>query len=116
MTYNKDYYDDEEIISLKSYIEKIKKEIIERQDIVKKSKEELDDLYDSMQSLGSVFKRAEEAVNYSLRIQEKNALKKQIDIKRKNITEQEKDLQKAKELLSITQKELEELIKERMIQ
>ena len=98
MTYNNDYYDDEEILSLKSYIEKIKEEIKAREQLVNKSREELEDLYDSIKSLGSVFKRTENAVNYNLRMQEKNTIKKQVDAKKQDITEQEKDLQKAKDL------------------
>ena len=116
MTYNNDYYDDEEILSLKSYIEKIKEEIKAREQLVNKSREELEDLYDSIKSLGSVFKRTENAVNYNLRMQEKNTIKKQVDAKKQDITEQEKDLQKAKDLLVMTQEELEKLIKDRALQ
>lgn len=116
MTYDNEYYDDEEILSLKEYIEKIKSEINAREQLVKKSQEELDDLYDSIKSLGSVFKRTENAVNYNLRMQEKNTLKKQLDAKKQDIMEQTKDLEKAKDLLEMTKEELNNLIKERTIQ
>lgn len=116
MTYNNDYYDDEEISSLKSYIEKIKEEIRTREELVKKSQDELEDLYDSIKSLGSVFKRTEDAVNYNLRMQEKNTLKKQVEAKRQNIEEQKKDLEHAKVLFEEATKELNSLIKERTIQ